>query len=50
MDDIQDVLTKAQALGEALAAHPLIGSYPLAKKLAADFIEAHKDTIGPWNH
>jgi hypothetical protein len=30
-------------------AHPLIGSYPLAKKLVADFIEAHRDTVGVWD-
>jgi 6-phospho-beta-glucosidase len=33
---------------EALTAHPLIGSYPLAKTLVDEFIEAHQDTVGTW--
>ncbi len=34
---------------EALATHPLIGSYPLALKLVNEFIEAHHALVGDWN-
>ncbi|MBL8131202.1 MAG: glycoside hydrolase, partial [Anaerolineae bacterium] len=33
---------------QALAVHPLIGSYPLAEKLVAAFLEAHAALIGEW--
>lgn len=33
---------------QALAVHPLIGSYPLADKLVNEFIAAHHETIGTW--
>ena len=34
---------------QALAVHPLVGSYPLAEKLVTAFIDAHPETIGPWS-
>ena len=44
------ILNRSRKLAaEALAAHPLIGSYPLAKSLVNEFIEAHRDTVGVWN-
>jgi 6-phospho-beta-glucosidase len=44
------ILQRSRKLAaEALMAHPLIGSYPLAKTLVNEFIEAHRDTIGAWN-
>src|SRR5204863_4838784 len=44
------ILQRSRKLAaEALAAHPLIGSYPLAKTLVNEFIEAHRDTVGVWN-
>src|SRR5258708_3534535 len=44
------ILDRSRKLAaEALAAHPLIGSYPLAKSLVNEFIEAHSDTVGVWN-
>lgn len=46
----QAILKRSRQLAaEALWAHPLIGSYPLAKKLVDEFIEAHRDTVGTWN-
>jgi|SRR5581483_5254713 6-phospho-beta-glucosidase len=46
----QAILQRSRKLAaEALAAHPLIGSYPLAKTLVNEFIEAHKDIVGTWN-
>jgi 6-phospho-beta-glucosidase len=46
----QAILQRSRKLAaEALTAHPLIGSYPLAKKLVAEFIEAHRETVGAWN-
>ena len=45
----QAILQRSRKLGvEALAAHPLIGSYPLANALLGDFLEAHRDLIGVW--
>ncbi len=45
----QAILQRSRHLAaEALMAHPLIGSYPLAKSLVNDFIEAHQDTVGTW--
>jgi 6-phospho-beta-glucosidase len=44
------ILTRSRKLAaDALMAHPLIGSYPLAKQLVDAFIEAHRDTVGIWN-
>jgi 6-phospho-beta-glucosidase len=46
----QSILQRSRHLAvEALAAHPLIGSYPLAKALVNDFLEAHRDLVGTWN-
>lgn len=46
----QSILQRSRHLAmEALAAHPLIGSYPLAKSLVNDFLEAHRDIVGTWN-
>jgi len=33
---------------EALAAHPLVGSYALAEGLLADYMDAHREYIGDW--
>jgi len=45
----QAILQRSRRLGvEALSAHPLIGSYPLANALLTDFLEAHRDLIGIW--
>jgi len=46
----QSILQRSRFLAiEALAAHPLIGSYPLAVALVGDFLEAHRDLVGTWN-
>jgi 6-phospho-beta-glucosidase len=46
----QAILQRSRKLAvEALAAHPLIASYPLAKTLVNQFIAAHPDTIGVWH-
>ena len=33
---------------KALTVHPLVNSYSLAKKLADEYLEAHKEYIGEW--
>lgn len=33
---------------QALAVHPLIGSYPLAEKLVDTFLAAHRPLVGEW--
>ncbi len=44
------ILMRSRSLAvDALTAHPLIGSYPLAKALVADFLAAHRDLIGEWS-
>lgn len=46
----QAILQRSKLLAvDALAAHPLIGSYPLAVQLVDEFIEAHQDLVGTWN-
>lgn len=46
----QAILQKSKILAvEALATHPLIGSYPLAVKLVDAFLEAHHEWVGEWN-
>src|SRR5262249_11449854 len=46
----QAILNRSRKLAvEALAAHPLIGSYPLAKALVADFLTAQREIVGTWN-
>lgn len=43
------ILARSKELAvEALAVHPLIGSYPLAEKLVSAFLEAHRDLVGEW--
>jgi 6-phospho-beta-glucosidase len=45
----QAILQRSRRLAaEALMAHPLIGSSPLAKSLVAEFIAAHQDLVGTW--
>jgi 6-phospho-beta-glucosidase len=45
----QAILQRSRKLAaEALMAHPLIGSYPLAKSLVNEFIDAHQDLVGKW--
>lgn len=46
---VQAILKRSKLLAvEALMMHPLIGSYPLAKKLVEAFLLAHHDLIGDW--
>ena len=46
----QAILQRSRKMAaEALTAHPLIGSYPLAKTLVNEFVVAHKDIVGTWN-
>jgi 6-phospho-beta-glucosidase len=46
---VQAILKRSRLLAvEALMMHPLIGSYPLAKKLVEAFLLAHHDLIGEW--
>jgi 6-phospho-beta-glucosidase len=45
----QAIMQRSRKLAiEALTAHPLIGSYPLAKALIADFLAAHRNLVGDW--
>jgi 6-phospho-beta-glucosidase len=46
----QAILRRSRALAvEALAVHPLVGSYPLAIKLVDEFLSAHRDLVGEWS-
>ncbi len=46
----QAILKRSKSLAvEALATHPLIGSYPLSVKLVDEFLVAHHETVGVWN-
>ncbi|MBA3873994.1 MAG: 6-phospho-beta-glucosidase [Anaerolineae bacterium] len=46
----QAILKRSKSLAvEALATHPLIGSYPLAVKLVDEFLVAHRENVGVWN-
>lgn len=46
----QAILGRSRELAvEALAVHPLVGSYPLAVKLTDAFLEAHHDLVGDWS-
>ncbi|WP_119071871.1 family 4 glycosyl hydrolase [Aggregatilinea lenta] len=46
----QAILAHDRALAvEALVAHPLIGSYPLAEALLEDYFEAHAPYLGDWH-
>lgn len=43
------ILARDKELGvEALAAHPLIGSYPLAEALLEGYLDAHSEHVGEW--
>jgi 6-phospho-beta-glucosidase len=45
----QAILTKSRELAiEALAVHPLVGSYPLAATLVDEFLAAHRELTGEW--
>jgi 6-phospho-beta-glucosidase len=45
----QAILNKSRTTAvEALTAHPLVGSYPLAEKLVNVFIATHHDWVGSW--
>jgi 6-phospho-beta-glucosidase len=45
----QAILNKSRKTAvEALAVHPLVGSYPLAEKLVNVFIATHHNWIGTW--
>ena len=45
----QAALTRDVSLAiEALTAHPLVGSYPLAEKLVDAFLSAHEELVGAW--
>lgn len=46
---VEAILTRDKTLGvEALAAHPLIGSYPLAEALLEGYLDAHREYVGDW--
>ncbi|MEO8395112.1 MAG: 6-phospho-beta-glucosidase, partial [Chloroflexota bacterium] len=46
----QSILQRSRELAiEALTVHPLIGSYPLARLLVNEFLEAHRDLVGEWH-
>jgi 6-phospho-beta-glucosidase len=46
----QAILNRSKIMAvEALATHPLIGSYPLAVKLVDAFVEAHHEWVGDWS-
>ena len=48
---VEAINTKSvQTAQAALMAHPLIGDYPLAKKLVEDILSAHKTYLGEWNY
>ena len=45
----QAILRRSRSLATAaLAVHPLVGSYPLARKLVNEFLDAHKEIAGIW--
>ncbi len=47
---VQAILQKSKSLAvEALAVHPLVGSYPLAIKLVDAFIQSHSQWVGDWH-
>jgi 6-phospho-beta-glucosidase len=46
---VDAILARDKALAvEALAAHPLIGSYPLAEALLDGYLDAHREYVGEW--
>jgi len=47
---VEAILTRDRGLAvEALAAHPLVGSYALAAQLVTGYLDAHRHTIGEWH-
>ncbi|MEO8392523.1 MAG: 6-phospho-beta-glucosidase, partial [Chloroflexota bacterium] len=47
---VQAIFNRDRTLAvEALAAHPLIGSYHSAALLVEDYLSAHRDYVGVWN-
>jgi len=47
---VEAILTRDRELAvEALAAHPLVGSYALATQLVTGYLDAHRHTIGDWH-
>lgn len=43
------ILERSRRLAyDALTAHPLVGSYPLAKRLVEGFLAAHRQLVGEW--
>jgi 6-phospho-beta-glucosidase len=45
----QAILERSRELAvQALAVHPLVGSYPLADTLVDEFLAAHHDLVGEW--
>jgi 6-phospho-beta-glucosidase len=45
----QAILNRDRALAiESLLAHPLVGSYSLARTLVDEYLEAHKAFVGEW--
>ncbi|NLX10456.1 MAG: 6-phospho-beta-glucosidase [Chloroflexi bacterium] len=47
---VQAILGRDRALAvEALAVHPLVGSYALAEKLVGGYLDAHRSYIEDWN-
>jgi 6-phospho-beta-glucosidase len=46
---VEAVARRDRALAiDALLAHPLVGSYPLAKALVSEYVEAHAEWVGKW--
>ncbi len=46
---IEAIFTRSRAVAaEALMVHPLIYSYPLAKTLVDEYIQAHAEYVGEW--
>jgi 6-phospho-beta-glucosidase len=46
---VEAIRTHSRELAvEALMAHPLVGSYSLARGLVTDYLEAHRDAVGEW--
>ena len=45
----QAILQRSRALAvQALCAHPLVGSWPLAERLFDSFYAAHRELVEPW--
>jgi 6-phospho-beta-glucosidase len=46
---VRAILERDRALAvDALVAHPLVGSYALARALVDDYLEAHHQYVGEW--